>query len=100
MPSWPKKPDVIGQHLPRVDGPAKVTGAAKYTSDVQPTGWLYGMIYRAPWPAAKVAGINLDKARKVPGIKAVVAAREGDRTIRFYGEELAAVAGTSKQACL
>jgi xanthine dehydrogenase YagR molybdenum-binding subunit len=36
----------------------------------------------------------------VPGIKAAVLAREGERTVRYYGEELAAVAGTSKQACL
>jgi xanthine dehydrogenase YagR molybdenum-binding subunit len=92
--------DVVGKPIQRVDGPVKVTGAAKYSSDVQPTGWLYGMIYRAPWPAAKVTRINLDKAKKIPGIKAVVAEREGERTVRFYGEELAAVAGTTKQACL
>ena len=100
MPSWPKDPTVVGKRIERIDGPAKMTGAAKYSSDVQPTGWLYGMIYRAPWPAAKVARINLEKAKKVPGIKAAVAERDGEGTIRFYGEELAAVAGTSKQACL
>ncbi len=100
MPSWPEKRDVIGQKVQRIDAPAKVTGAAKYSSDVQPTGWLYGMIYRSRWPAAHVTSINLDKARQVPGIKAAVAERKGERTIRFYGEELAGVAGTSKQACL
>jgi len=100
MPSWPTKLTVMSQYTPRVEAPSKVTGAAKYSSDVQPTGWLYGMIYRAPWPAAKVTRINLDKAKKVRGIKAVAAVREGERTVRFYGEELAAVAGTSKQACL
>ena len=100
MPSWPKNPNVIGGRTQRVDAPAKVTGSAKFSSDMQPAGWLYGMIYRAPWPAAKVARINLDKAKRVPGIKAVIAEREGERTIHFYGEELAAVAGTTKQACL
>ena len=100
MPSWPKNLSVVGTPVLRVDAPAKVTGAAKYPSDVQPTGWLYGMIYRAPWPAAKVTRINLDKAKRVPGIKAAVAERDGARTIHFYGEELAAVAGTTKQACL
>ncbi len=44
MPAWPEKRTHIGSHATRVDGPAKVTGAAKYTSDVQPEGWLYGMI--------------------------------------------------------
>jgi xanthine dehydrogenase YagR molybdenum-binding subunit len=99
MPGWPEQREYIGSHHTRVDGPAKVTGSAKYTSDVQPDGWLYGMILRSKWPKAKVKSINLDKARKMPGIKAAVLAREGERTIRYYGEELAAVAGTSKQAC-
>ena len=40
------------------------------------------------------------KPGKFPGIKAAVVEREGGRTVRFYGEELAAVAGVSKQACL
>ena len=100
MLSWPKNPNVIGTRTERVDDPAKIAGTAKFSSDMQPAGWLYGMIYRAPWPAAKVTAINLDKAKKIPGIKAVIAEREGERTIRFYGEELAAVAGTTKQACL
>jgi xanthine dehydrogenase YagR molybdenum-binding subunit len=100
MPSWPKSLDVVGKPVRRVDSAMKVTGAAKFPSDMQPTGWLYGMIYRAPWPAAKVTRVNLDKAKRISGIKAVVAEREGERTVRFYGEELAAVAGTSKQACL
>src|SRR5205085_2384006 len=90
----------IGSHAKRIDAPAKVTGAAKYSSDVQPEGWLYGMILRSKWAKAKITKINLDKALKVPGIKAAILAREGERTVRFYGEELAAVAGTSKQACL
>jgi xanthine dehydrogenase YagR molybdenum-binding subunit len=100
MPSWPEKRTYIGSSAKRIDAPAKVTGAAKYASDVQPEGWLYGMILRSKWPKAKISGIDLEPAKKVPGIKAAIAAREGERTVRYYGEELAAVAGTSKQACL
>src|SRR5204862_7383824 len=100
MPAWPEKRTYIGSHAKRIDAPAKVTGAAKYASDAQPEGWLYGMILRSKWPKAKITTINLDKALKVPGIKAAVLSIEGERTVRYYGEELAAVAGTSKQACL
>src|SRR6266705_4318178 len=100
MPAWPEKREYIGSHAKRIDAQPKVTGAAKYASDAQPQGWLYGMILRSKWPKAKITKINLDKALKVPGIKAAVLAREGERTVRYYGEELAAVAGTSKQACL
>src|ERR1022692_223502 len=100
MPSWPENRVYIGSHHTRVDAPPKVTGAAKYSSDVQPEGWLYGMILRSKWPKAKITKINLDKALKIPGIKAAIVSREGERTVRYAGEELADVAGTTKQACL
>src|SRR5215469_15679739 len=101
MPSWPEQRTFITSHQTRVDGPLKVTGAAKYPSDMQPDGWLYGMILRSKWPAAKITKINLDPALKVPGIKAAILRDDKqERTVRYYGEEIAAVAGTSKQACL
>ena len=98
--AWPKETKYLGKRTTRIDGVAKVTGKAKYSSDVQPEGWLYGMILRSKWPAALIQSIDLEPARKVPGIKAAILIREGSRTVRYYGEELAAVAGTSKQACL
>jgi xanthine dehydrogenase YagR molybdenum-binding subunit len=100
MPSWPEKKVHIGSRAKRIDAPAKVSGAAKYASDVQPEGWLYGMILRSKWAKAKVTKINLDPALKVPGVKAAILVREGERTVRYYGEELAGVAATTKQACL
>ncbi len=101
MPSWPEKRVYIGSHTKRLDAPAKVTGAAKYSSDVQPEGWLYGMILRSKWPAAKITKVNLEKARQIPGIKAAILRDDKEqRTVRYYGEEIAAVAGTTKQACL
>jgi xanthine dehydrogenase YagR molybdenum-binding subunit len=100
MPNWPEKRTLIGSRTKRIDAPAKVTGAAKYSSDVQPDGWLYGMILRSRWPKARITKVILDKARQVPGIKAAVLVFEGERTVRYYGEELAAVAGATRQACL
>lgn len=100
MPSWPAETKYISHPKTRIDGPVKVTGRARYSSDIQADGWLYGMILRSKWPAAKITDINLDKALKIPGIKAAVLARGKTMTARFYGEEIAAVAGTSKQACL
>jgi xanthine dehydrogenase YagR molybdenum-binding subunit len=111
---WPEKREVLSTSVRREDAPMKVTGKAKYSSDVQPNGLLYGMILRSPWPAAKIHSINLEKAQKAPGIKAAILVRDREktggkknappgpteRTIRYYGEELAAVAGVTKQACL
>jgi CO/xanthine dehydrogenase Mo-binding subunit len=37
---------------------------------------------------------------QVPGIKAAITAKDLPQTVRFYGEEIAAVCGTTKQACL
>ena len=81
MPSWPEKRTFIGARTTRIDGPLKVTGAAKYSSDVQPEGWLYGMILRSRWPKARITRINLDNALKIPGIKAAILDREGERTV-------------------
>lgn len=100
MPSWPAETKYISHSTTRIDGAAKVSGKARYASDIQAEGWLYGMILRSKWPAAKILSVNLDAALKIPGIKAAVVVKDGPRIIRFYGEEIAAVAGTSKQACL
>lgn len=99
MASWPSKTKYITHPTERIDGPVKASGRAHYSSDIQAKGWLYGMILRSKWPAAKITDINLEKALKVPGIKAAVLARGKQMTVRYYGEEIAAVAGVSKQAC-
>ncbi len=96
---WPKEGRHLGKGTPRLDGPAKVSGRAKYTSDVAPAGVLYGAILRSKWPAARVRSINVDKARTAPGIRAAIAV-PGEFSVHFYGQELAAVAGVTRQAAL
>lgn len=100
MSNWPGETKYISHSTARVDARAKLTGNARYSSDIQAEGWLYGMILRSQWPAAKIVSVNLDPARQIPGIKAAIVARQGEFNVRFYGEEIAAVAGLSKQACL
>jgi xanthine dehydrogenase YagR molybdenum-binding subunit len=95
---WPEKGRFLGQRTPRLDGPVKVAGRAKYTTDQAPPGVLYAAIFRSRWPAARIRAINLEKARAAPGIKAAIAAHPGEYQVRFYGEELAALAGTSRAA--
>ena len=100
MSGWPTNPKQLGKDHLRYDGPIKVSGRAKFASDMQPTGWLYGMILRSPWPAARIRAIDLRPALSVPGIRAAVMANEPPFTVRYCGEELAAVACLSKEACL
>lgn len=98
MKSWPEQPNYLSKAYPRVDGPIKVTGVARYAYDIQPQGWLYGMILRSPFPSAEITEIDLEAARRLPGVEAVVLHRELPTEVRYYGQELAAVAATSKQA--
>lgn len=101
MKSWPENRRLIGQPLPRSDAPEKVTGRAQYAYDVQPEGWLYGMILRSRWPAAIVEEVDLSAARKLRGVVAAIPARESmPIRVRYYGQEIAAVAATSKQVAM
>ncbi len=48
----------VGQRIPRVDGPAKVTGEAIYSADIYLKGMLHGKILRSPYPHAKILNID------------------------------------------
>src|SRR5437763_3329432 len=49
---------VIGKPTARIDGRWKVTGAAKYTADVNPPGMLFGRMLTSPYPHAKIKSID------------------------------------------
>jgi CO/xanthine dehydrogenase Mo-binding subunit len=90
---WGERLSVVGRETPRVDGPLKATGSARYTYDVDLPGMLYGAILRSPHPHARVRGVDLARARALPGVRAAI--ERGDATVRFAGQEVAAVAAVS-----
>src|SRR5688572_10177387 len=61
----------IGKDVPRLDGRAKVTGAAKYTADINLPGLLYGRMVTATVPHAKIKSIDISAAEKHPRVKAI-----------------------------
>src|SRR5436190_6538192 len=63
--------DVIGKSTPRLDGRAKVTGAARYTSDVRLPGMLFARVVRSPHPHARIKSIDTSAAERHPGVRAV-----------------------------
>jgi len=67
---------VIGKATTNIDGFAKVTGQAQYTSDMVLPQMLYGKILRSPYPHAKILNIDTSKAEKLVGVKAVVTAKD------------------------
>ena len=72
-PLPPAKTAVLSQRVERVDGPAKVTGAARYTYDINRPGMLWARTVRSPHPHAKVVAIDFAAAKAAPGVKAVLA---------------------------
>jgi len=95
-----RKFSLMGARTPRLDGPAKATGAARYSIDVVLPGMLYGKILRSPYPAAVVKSVDLEAARKMPGVKAaMLIAKPGDK-LRFAGQEVAAVAADTAERAL
>ncbi|MCZ6632397.1 MAG: xanthine dehydrogenase family protein molybdopterin-binding subunit [bacterium] len=100
MKEWGPR-TLTGKDIQRVDAVDKVTGRAKYTYDINLPGLLIGKTLRSPYPHAKVLKVDLSQAAAYPGVKAVLdftAAYENGKTLRYAGEEIAAVAAESAEA--
>jgi selenium-dependent xanthine dehydrogenase len=65
---------VIGRMVPRPDAVAKVTGAAQYTDDYHFPDMLHGRALRAGIPHAKLKRLDVEKARALDGVYAVLTA--------------------------
>jgi xanthine dehydrogenase YagR molybdenum-binding subunit len=87
---------LIGKSISRIDGPAKTSGSAKYTYDVNQPGLLYGRIYRSPYPHAKITAIDTSEAEKLPGVKVQVVLGVGKET-NWVGDEIIALAAPSEE---
>lgn len=64
---------LVGASPPRIDGVAKVTGAARYVDDLSPPGVLYGRTVRSTVPHAVLEAIELDPAFDWEGVTVVTA---------------------------
>ena len=97
----------------RIEGPAKVTGAARYVADITPPGTLWAAYRRSDVPHARIVRVDTTVARALPGVHAVLTGDDigharfgrrlldqpvlaGERT-RFVGERIAAVAAESAE---
>ena len=68
--------NVVGKRPVRPDGVDKVTGRAQYGADLRPTGVLYGKVLRSPHPHARIRSVDTSKAEALPGVKAVITAKD------------------------
>ena len=100
---------IIGKRQPKVDAWERVSGKAKYASDIYLPGMLYARILRSPYPHAKVVKIDLEKAKALPGVKAILTFKDmpsfrwhADMPIltdiaRFEGDDIAVVAAVDEE---
>ncbi|ASU84240.1 xanthine dehydrogenase subunit D [Nocardiopsis gilva YIM 90087] len=64
--------DGVGASPRRPDGTLKVTGEFAYSSDMWMEDMLWGMTLRSPHPHARIRGIDITEAVKLPGVYAVL----------------------------
>src|SRR5580704_17568038 len=99
----------IGDYVPMIDGPEKVSGRAKYTADFIAPEMLAGRIFRSPYSHGEILELDVSEAARLPGVKAIVTGADCDKgfgvlpiartehplareRVRYCGEPVAAVA--------
>src|SRR6516165_8148054 len=99
-----------------LDGPDKVTGAARYTFDVSVPGMLHAKVLRSPYPHAGILSIDTMRAEALPGVVAAVTGADAARLpdpyygvairdqpvvaidkVRYVGDMIAAVAAIDEE---
>ncbi|WP_035857325.1 molybdopterin-dependent oxidoreductase [Cryptosporangium arvum] len=116
----------VGGNAPAPAGPLVVTGAARYTFDVDVPDLLHLTVLRSPHAHARIVRIDTSAARDVPGVHAVLTHADApakrystgrherdqddpldtrvlDDVVRFRGQRVAAVVaeseGAAEEAC-
>jgi isoquinoline 1-oxidoreductase beta subunit len=73
----PERWRLIGTKVPRLDGPDKVAGRARFGTDVRVPGQRYAVVARPPAVGGKVARVDAARARAIPGVRQVVQVPSG-----------------------
>ena len=101
--------------MPRVDAVAKATGELRFADDLRFPGLLHAAVLRSGHPHARVVELDVSGARALPGVAAVLTARDvpgrnafgllvADQPVfaadkvRCVGDALAAVVAASEEA--
>ncbi|MCS7160758.1 MAG: xanthine dehydrogenase family protein molybdopterin-binding subunit [Gemmatales bacterium] len=116
---WPEKRRLIGTKVPRLDGPDKATGRARYSQDINRPGMLHALILRSPYAHCRIKSLDLSQAQKAPGVRAIVTVgqvnytagrKEGKpgweypvsvtdvgRELFYHGDEILAIAADTEE---
>jgi CO/xanthine dehydrogenase Mo-binding subunit len=108
----------VGKPIARADAVDKVTGAAQYTHDLCLPGMLHTALILSPHASARIVSINTEKAKQLPGVRAVLTGKGlcyqlglymqdkcilARDVVRYQGEAVVAIAADTfdiaKAAC-
>src|SRR5215204_4774030 len=105
---------VVGTAIPRAEGAEKVRGETVYAADVKIAELLWCKILRSPHPHARIRRVDVSKALKVAGVRAIITGADvkgyliGKQIrdlpvlcwdkVRFVGDRVAAVAAETVTA--
>lgn len=76
---------IIGQPLPRADGAAKVTGAARYALDTTREGLLHAAFACAAIAKGRITALDTAAAEAAPGVRLVLTHRNHPRLLPDKG---------------
>ena len=76
---------VVGQPVPRVDALEKVTGRARYVTDLTVSGMAHAKVLRSPYAHARVRRVDVTRARLLPGVFAAIAGADLTWCDPYYG---------------
>ncbi|MDE3112055.1 MAG: xanthine dehydrogenase family protein molybdopterin-binding subunit [Chloroflexota bacterium] len=102
----PSQTSIVGRRLTRLEDPARLTGQAIFSSDVQLPGMLHAAILRSPHAHATIDSIDTSAAEALAGVRAVITYKNVpqvslggpppqfilNQEVHFAGEEVAVVA--------
>lgn len=85
----PRRYQVIGKDVPRLDIPAKVTGGAAYVQDMRPSGMVHARVVRPPRRGARLQQADIAGVARLPGVLKVV--RDGSYLAVIADDEWRAI---------
>ena len=116
------KLNAVGQSIQRRDGLGHVTGKTIYVDDIKFPDTLHLKMVRSPVPHARIRGIDFSEAEKVPGFVRALTHEDvpsniytilkligvgpdeepvlAEDTVRYQGEQIAAILAESQEAAL
>ena len=66
----------LGGSIRRREDPRLITGAGRYTDDVQPEHCLHAVFVRSPHAHARIAGVDVSAAQGMPGVAGIFLAAD------------------------